>query len=106
MSFRGGPCNGKVAEYSDAQLSSGVTSCGGIQYTIVGTSPGLYTAIPSSQAVETGGSPAAMFADLLSGWDDLKHSLTRRLWPALNAGRRNNQLALQALARRHRVKGR
>lgn len=105
VTFQGGPCNGKVEELTDAQLAPGVTSCGGIQYTIVGTSPGLYTAIPSSSAVQGGTSIQDITADVFAGYHDLQNALGRSLRPALDRARRNDAVALRLLSRRARVKG-
>ena len=105
VTFYGGPCDGVTRAYTDGQLASGVVSCGGIQYVVQGQSPHMYVAQPLSGA--SGGTPTAQqFApDLFRASHALQRAIATRLRPAVTRAQRYDQLALQALARHHKVKG-
>ena len=104
--FTGGPCDGEEHPLSAAEINTGRTSCNGVIYYLAKTNvAGLYTA--TAAAGSTPGGTFQQYApDLWAGYQDLKRSIAKRLRPAVTQAQRNNQLALRALARRSKVKGR
>lgn len=102
--FDDGPCHDQLVPITNTQIARGWTTCGGARYTIVDVGA---TALVG-RVVGGGGPPtlAELAPDLLSGYHDLKRSLARRLWPALNEARKYDLAALRALSRRSKVKRR
>ena len=104
VTFYGGPCDGVTRPFTDAQLHSGVVACGGVQYVVQGQAPHMYVAQPLATASGGTASAETFAPDLFRAYDDLRRSIARRLRPAVTKAQRYDRLALQALARHHKVR--
>jgi hypothetical protein len=102
--LQGGPCDGRYVSVSDTLLAQGYLTCQGVTYQIEGQAPGIYVGVP--QTAGTGGALQDLVPDVYAGFYDLRRALTKKLRPALANAQRSNQIALHALPRIHRVKGR
>ena len=104
VTFYGGPCDGVTRAYTDTQLRSGVLSCGGVQYVVQGQSPHMYIAQPLHQETPSSGTAATFAPDLFRAYHRLTQAIGGQLRPAITQARRYDQLALQSLARHHKVR--
>ena len=104
VTFYGGPCNGENHFYTNAQLASGVVVCKSVQYVIQGTSPHFYRATTLASQTGASGTAQTFAPDLFRAYHSLARAIGSHLRPAITKAQRYDQLALQSLARHHKVR--
>lgn len=104
ISFQDGPCEFQTVPISQADLTRRKTECGGAEYNVVFVGRGGIAGYVVGGTGAGSGSQAA--PDVFAGFHDLQRALSLKLRPALDRARASNQLALRALPRIHKVKGR
>ena len=105
VTFYGGPCNGENHFYSAADLASGQVTCKAVLYQVTPAGGNFYNARPEPSASIPPGTTSQFAPDLFRAYGALTQAIAHRLRPAISRAQRYDALALQSLARRHKVKG-
>ena len=98
--FQGGPCDGKRAEFDEADVGTGTVSCGGQLYDLHSDGGGFYTATVHELSGVGAANPTGIpDGGARSAWRRFLHTIGHKVPDQINASKRM-RIQLRALGRR------